>query len=182
MGTITVTATIATTLQSAAAAALTQAGIPQQAGTPTPLMPASVIAAKGDVTALGSPMQAGATVKATDTSGAALATHSDVTGGTAAILAAIGEITVSLSLTDIANLASAIATAIEATGGALSEDQTNWLHLLAARFCGSDGKVVLVIPTTGSGTLTVYASDNSTVLFSLPMTVNATTQTAGPAA
>ena len=82
----------------------------------------------------------------------------------------------------IANLASAIATAIEATGGALSEDQTNWLHLLAARFCGSDGKVVLVIPTTGSGTLTVYASDNSTVLFSLPMTVNATTQTAGPAA
>ena len=47
-----------------------------------------------------------------------------------AILEAISEITI--SPTNVTNIANAIVEQITASGGALSEEQTNWLHWLAA--------------------------------------------------
>ena len=106
--------------------------------------------------------------------------------GTAAIAAAIASSSIAQAAANGGNLTPAgtartgssnAQLAAIAAGGALSTAQANQLAALAARFCGTQGKVVLDL---ARGTLTVFAAGNSTVLFQQAFTVTPTSQTFGP--
>ena len=106
--------------------------------------------------------------------------------GTAAIAAAIASSSIAQAAANGGNLTPAgtaqtgssnAQLAAIAASGALSTAQANQLAALAARFCGTQGKVVLDL---ARGTLTVFAAGNSTVLFQQAFTVTPTSQTFGP--